>query len=201
MYNHLFWLTKYKEYSLFCTFWHSWKVIQHDCLRIFTAVAHAEAVRGAPGLAEDVVVVVVEDPDVVVVAHGPAQAAHYITLHHQVTTLQASPQEFLNFYIDPFGKQPQEHPSLRVQYSKVTMSKLLTSTTYLVHRGSSKQSVLTHSLSAGGEVMAASVVHIGKQGSGDQSSCHTPAALQCQYGQLSPDLAQSWWQDSEESSQ
>ena len=74
MYNHLFWLTKYKEYSLFCTFWHSWKVIQHDCLRIFTAVAHAEAVRGAPGLAEDVVVVVVEDPDVVVVAHGPAQA-------------------------------------------------------------------------------------------------------------------------------
>ena len=64
------------------------------------------------------------------------------------------------------------------------MSKLLTSTAYLVHRGSSKQSVLTHSLSAGGEVMAASVVHIGKQGSGDQSSCHTPAALQCQYGEL-----------------
>ena len=40
---------------------------------------------------------------------------------------------------------------------------------YSAQSGSSKQSVLTHCLSGGGEVMVSAVVHMGKQGSGDQS--------------------------------
>ena len=41
--------------------------------------------------------------------------------------------------------------------------------TYSAQRGSSMQSVLMQCLAGSGEVRAESVVHMGKQGSGDQS--------------------------------
>ena len=45
---------------------------------------------------------------------------------------------------------------------------------YSLQSGSSKQSVLMQPLSGGGEVRAESVVHSGKQGSGDQSPVTSP---------------------------
>ena len=44
--------------------------------RELTAKAHAVPVHCAPGLSKYVIVIVVEDPLVVVIAHGPAQTKH-----------------------------------------------------------------------------------------------------------------------------
>ena len=44
--------------------------------RELTAVAHAVPVHSTPGLSKYVIVIVVEDPLVVVIAHGPAQTKH-----------------------------------------------------------------------------------------------------------------------------
>ena len=95
--------------------------------RELTAVAHAVPVHRAPGLSKYVIVIVVEDPLVVVIAHGPAQTKH---------------------------KDDSNSDNIL---------------SYSTQSGSSKQSVLAHCLSGGGEVMLSAVVHMGKQGSGDQS--------------------------------
>ena len=95
--------------------------------RELTAIAHPIPVHCTPGLSKYVIVIVVEDPLVVVIAHGPAQTKHSNdTPRHNVRS-------------------------------------------YSTQSGSSKQSVLTHCLSGGGEVMLSAVVHRGKHGSGDQS--------------------------------
>ena len=99
--------------------------------RELTAVAHAVPVHSTPGLSKYVIVIVVEDPLVVVIAHSPAQTKH------------------------------------NSDDSNICSDNVLLS--YSTQRGSSKQSVLTHCLSGGGEVMLSAVVHMGKQGSGDQS--------------------------------
>ena len=44
--------------------------------RELTAVAHAVPVHSTPGLSKYVIVIVVEDPLVVVIAHSPAQTKH-----------------------------------------------------------------------------------------------------------------------------
>ena len=44
--------------------------------RELAAVAHAVPVHSTPGLSKYVIVIVVEDPLVVVIAHGPAQTKH-----------------------------------------------------------------------------------------------------------------------------
>ena len=41
------------------------------------------------------------------------------TLHYQVRLMEACPLEFLNFYNDTFGKQPQQHPSLEYTTRKL----------------------------------------------------------------------------------
>ena len=106
--------------------------------RELAAVTHAVPVHCTPGLSKYVIVIVVEDPLVVVIAHGPAQTK-------------------------------QNDDSLRVRVTRTCP--------YSTQRGSSKQSVLTHCLSGGGEVMLSAVVHRGKQGSGDQSVL-TPGQLE-----------------------
>ena len=44
--------------------------------RELTAIAHPIPVHCTPGLSKYVIVIVVEDPLVVVIAHGPAQTKH-----------------------------------------------------------------------------------------------------------------------------
>ena len=44
--------------------------------RELAAVAHAVPVHSTPGLPKYVIVIVVEDPLVVVIAHGPTQTKH-----------------------------------------------------------------------------------------------------------------------------
>ena len=97
--------------------------------RELAAIAHPIPVHCTPGLSKYVIVIVVEDPLVVVIAHGPAQTKH-------------------------------SNDSLLCDNNVPS---------YSTQSGSSKQSVLTHCLSGGGEVMLSAVVHRGKHGSGDQS--------------------------------
>ena len=58
--------------------------------RELTAVAHAVPVHSTPGLSKYVIVIVVEDPLVVVIAHSPAQTKHNNDHDSNIVTMSSS---------------------------------------------------------------------------------------------------------------